>query len=133
MYIISSMKSQSSVEFMIIFILLIIILSLAAWIGTTKTQQINTIQTNLEIGNLLNDVVNKIDTVFIEGSGFSTDITLPEKILGANYSITIINNQILVDHRNLVYSKRLLTDNITGNLSIGFNLITNENGVVVIS
>ncbi|MFH1978468.1 MAG: hypothetical protein ABIJ92_04025 [Candidatus Aenigmatarchaeota archaeon] len=126
-------KAQSAAEFMIIFMMLIIVLSLAAWISSTKTQEVNTIKTNRDVGVVLNVIVSKIDTAFLEGDGFSTDMYLPANITSVDYTVQIVQNQVLITHRGLTYSKRLLTDDVQGSTSKGFNMIRNVDGTVIIS
>jgi len=125
-------KAQSSVEFMLIFMLLLLVLALAAWISGTKTTEINTIEKNLEIGRVLDDMKNTIDTVYIEGNGFSTQLEMPYKIYDLNYTMMIYRNQVLIDVEGFTYSKVIMTYNVTGNFSYGKNYLKNENGFVVI-
>ena len=127
------MKSQVSVEFMMIFAVFMIILTLVAWVSLSKTQEINTIRFNLEINGVLNDVSNKINIAHLEGSGYSINTTLPQDISGYDYTLDIDSNQILMTINALTYSHLLLTKNVTGTFKKGNNMIRNKNGVIIIS
>jgi len=127
------MFAQSAIEFMMIFMIFLLLLSIGALVSMEKTKEISNSQIGLEITKVLNDAVNKINIAFLEGSGFSMNLTLPENIFGMTYSIDTESNYILLTFNNITYSKHILTQNITGNLSPGTNLIRNENGEIIIS
>lgn len=127
------MLAQSAMEFMMIFMIFLLVLGVGVLVSMGKTQEISNSQINLEITKILNSAVNKINMAFLEGSGFSINLTLPGKIFGMNYSIDIDSNYILLTLNNITYSKRMLTQNITGNLNMGTNLIRNENGEIKIN
>ena len=126
-------KGQSSVEFMMIFAVLLIVLGLAVWISGTKSTELNTIKTNLEINEVLNKISSKINTVHIEGNGFSTEMILPATIRNRIYNITIIDNRVILNLEGLTFLQSVLTENITGSFKIGINYLKNNNGVVEIS
>ncbi len=126
-------KAQSSIEFMIIFIILVLALLVSLWIGLMRVREVSTAQTDLEVERLLNDASNKINTAYLEGHGFSINLTMPNKIFGLNYTVQIISNYIYLTINNNTYPKPLLTQNISGTLKKGENLIKNVRGDVLIT
>jgi hypothetical protein len=126
-------KAQGSVEFMILFIIFMSALSVALYISIERTQDLSRTEVELEANKLLNDVSNKINTAFLEGDGFLINLTLPGKVFGRDYVIGVYSNYVRVEIDNVTYIKGLLTDNITGSLETGTNLVENRKGAVVIS
>ncbi len=113
-----------------IFLAAIIIMVFVVW---GYVLDINVSTTDLHANSLLDRVSGKLDTVFLEGHGFSVNFTLPETLSGINYSLDIKNGFVFLNISERVYTKRLITRNVTGDLEVGKNIIENVNGVVVIS
>ncbi|MCK4496893.1 MAG: hypothetical protein KAU24_01765 [Candidatus Aenigmarchaeota archaeon] len=126
-------KSQAATEFLILFIILMIALSVALYMSVERTRSLMDTEIGLESMKVLNDASNKINIAFLEGHGFLINLTLPGHIFGMNYSINIQSNYMVLEVYNTTYLKSLLTDNVTGSLEKGINLIENRNGVIVIS
>ena len=127
------MKAQVAIEFMIIFgvfLVAITVTVLAAWNSMANT---NKSSIDFEANGILNTISNKINTAFLEGHGFSTNLTIPENIMNYNYTLTREGNMMWLNIENLVYSRRLLTNNITGNFDKGVRMLENVNGEIVIS
>jgi len=127
------MKCQTSAEFMIIFVLFLVIMSIILVFTWRNTVNIVQSKFDLEARRVLDDISNRIDTAFLEGDGFSINITVPQDILGTNFSLMIHENRVLLELRNNTYSRTLLTKNITGTLSKGVNVIGNTQGEIIIS
>jgi len=127
------MKAQASAEFVLIFMFLLAALVIGVMMSYNKTYEVSQSQIRLESDKILIKAANSINTAYLEGSGFSINITLPETLLGLNYSMQIDNNRVLLFYNNMTYSKSLLTRNISGQIAPGNNLIENLGGDVVIS
>ncbi len=127
------MKAQASVEFILIFTILLVALIMGFLINFSKTQEISQSQIKLEADKILIQASNIINTVYIEGPGFTTNTTLPQTILGINYSIQIDNNRLLLFCGSSIFSKPLLTRDVTGTIGPGQNRVENSEGGVVIS
>ena len=126
------MRGQSGVEFMIlfgVFLLAIIIMVFSIW---NYVFDINVSTNDLHANKFLDSVSSRVDTVFLEGDGFLTNYTMPDTILGRNYSVSIERGFVFLNFSGRVYVKRLITKNVTGNLEKGENTIKNVNGVVAI-
>ncbi len=126
-------KSQAAVEFLMLFIVFMVALSAALYISMERSQSLVNTKIALESTKVLNDVANKINTAFLEGHGFFINLTIPIHLFGRDYSIAIYSNYIRLEVENTTYFKPMLTENITGSLVKGKNLVENRNGVIVIS
>ena len=129
----SRLKAQSSIEFILIFGLLLTVLAVGATVGWLRIYGISEANKNLEISKVLDDITSKINLAFLGGDGFQINLNVPKDISGQNYSVNIYNNNVVIIFENLTYSKTLLTQNITGNLSIGINNLLNEEGEILIT
>lgn len=119
-------KAQSAFEFMFIFGIFIAAVILGIWFSWTKTTDISMEMEKLEAEGVLNLVSGKIDTVWLEGQGFRTNVTIPMKILNQNYTLNVTSNYLMLNFTGTIYIKPLITSNITGNLTAGkINMVTN--------
>ncbi len=126
-------KAQVSIEFMVLFMLFLAVLTIAVVSVTQSTDSVYMSSTWLEAEGLLSLAKSKIDTAFLEGDGFSTSLILPEKILGFNYTLNISSNLLFIEINNEHQTKMLLSGNITGPLRKGENRIQNIGNRIVIS
>jgi hypothetical protein len=126
-------KAQVSIEFMVIFVIFMFVITIAAAYVMQNTEAVYISSASMESENVLSVIKSKMDTTFLEGDGFSTSFSLPEKIMAFNYTISINSGYALLELNNQTYSKRLLCRNITGSLRKGQNSIMNKDGLIVIS
>ena len=127
------MKAQVALEFIIIFgmfLIALVLVSLAAW---NNVMNINKSTIDFEAARILNLAGNRMNTAYLEGDGFSIGLVIPEKIGNFNYTLDIEGNTLWLAINEFSYSKRLLTSDVTGNLSKGTNSIKNLGGGLVIS
>ena len=126
-------KAQASLEFMFIFMLFVAALTIVAVYVSQGTQSVFSSRLDLEAEGVMSLVKGKLDTAYLEGSGFSTNLTLPQEIIGFDYSVNVTNGFVLIEINNQTYSKALLSRNITGFLRKGENRLENINQEIVIS
>jgi hypothetical protein len=127
------MKAQVAVEFMLIFGVFLIgitIVVLATWNNIANAEKA---ALDFEAGRILNLISSRINTAYLEGNGFSIGLSIPEKIGLNNYTLQLENNIMWLNVTGASYSRKLLTSNISGTLSWGENTLENVNGMVVIS
>ncbi len=127
------MKAQVAIEFMIIFGTFLIALSfvvLAAW---NNIVNIDKSSIDFEANRITNLISSRINTVYLEGHGFSIGLAVQEKIGVYNYTLKIEENNLWLTVNEISYSRRLLTPNITGNIEKGTNTLENVNGEIVVS
>ena len=127
------MKAQVSLEFMIIFASFLIILSVSLLITWVKTEEVETLQFNLESLKIINLVSNTINTAYLEGDGYIQNLTLPDNILDLPYQLSISSNMITLNHSYGTVSEKILTNNVTGVLVSGVNTIENRGGMIFIN
>ena len=128
------LAGQVSVEFMLIFVFFMAILTVVLVAVLQNTEGVYSSTLDLEAESTLSMVKSKLDTALLEGSGFSTRFTLPEILMSSyNYSINISSSSLLLEANNRTYSKLLLTNSTAGMLKKGENTVRNEDGRIVIS
>ena len=129
------LKAQSSVEFMLIFIFFIAVLTIAIMVTSQQIGVAFESQLRVESEKIINNVASKINIAQLEGPGFSINLTLPQKILSYNYYASIYSNRILLNVDNEMYQELILTQNLTGELKLthGHYLVENINGGINIS
>ena len=129
------MKAQSSVEFMTIFSLLLVVVIFATMVSVQNTSSLVEAKKDIEISRLLEYVGGRIDAAYLAGHGFSSNVTIPENVLGFNYTLNIScgSNVIYVRMPESDHPRNIITSNITGEFRKGENTIRNVEGVVVIS
>jgi len=124
---------QVSVEFMLIFVFFIAVLTVVLVAVLQNTQSVYSSTLDLEAESMLSMVKSKLDTALLEGSGFSTTFTLPESLMSYNYSLNISSRSLVLEANNRTYSKLLLTNSTEGVPKKGGNSVRNEDGRIVIS
>lgn len=118
---------------MFIFGIFLSALAIGAWVSSVKTAEVNIYAKNLMIEDLLTTVTEKINTVWIEGDGFSTNVTLPELAAGSPYEINVTSNFVIMSIGGEHYIKSIITENVTGTLATGqINTLRNTGGYVEI-
>jgi len=127
------MRGQTGIEFMIIFGIFLAAIIIMVFVVWGYVLDINVSTTDMQANAFLDTVSGKLDTVFLEGDGFSFNFTMPESIFGMNYSVDIERGFVFLNVSEKVYAKRLLTRNVTGDLKVGKNIIKNVEGIVVVS
>ncbi len=121
-------KAQSAFEFMFIFGVFLSALVVGLWVANVKTGEINMYDKNLKIDDLLTAVTEKINTAWIEGEGFSTNVTLPELVASSSYEINVTSNFVIVTVGGEHYTRSIITENVTGELTIGATNTLLNNG-----
>ena len=123
------MKGQGSVEFIMILSILLVMLAAIAVASTAKTRDINAYAFQREADSVLGYAGSKINTAYLEGDGFETNITLPERIMGFDYNVSVEDDYLVINSSGMGYSK-LLATNVSGQLAKGLNVVRNEKGEV---
>lgn len=127
------MKAQIAIEYMTILIVLFTGLLIVSAIGAQRTSSVKTTEDKMKVSCILDDVAKRINTVYLEGPGFRTNITLPDTIYGFNYSLDLKNGVPIIYFKNQTFSSYPIPWNVSGNLSKGTNLIENINNQIVVS
>ncbi len=133
------LKGQASFEFMLM-VILVAITALASFVAVYgKVTSSDLAGRQKELAAVCDELVQKIDSAFFYGSGFSQNITLPDKINGRNYTVSIKKSYIVCESENFDYPKKFFASNVTNisgaaDFSVPLRKIKIENseGVVVI-
>ncbi len=128
------LRGQSAFEFMFIFGIFLGAVLIGAWVSQMKTAEILKAQKDLEIDDLMTSVTDKINTAWLEGEGFSTNLTMPSRVAGTAYSVNVSANHVTLFIGDDYYIRPLVTANVSGGLVTGaVNRLENTGGAVVIS
>lgn len=120
-------------EFMILFILFMVAIVIAMVVSVNRTQFVADAQISLEANRVLGDVADTINIAYLEGDGFSMNVTLPQRILRMDYTVDISSNEAILRLPSGTFIKSLLTNNVSGDPILGTNTIANRHGQIVIT
>ncbi len=127
-----SSRAQLSIEIMALFSFLIMLLSAIMFVSYRDKLEIIRYTDEVYARNILETIRVSINTVVIEGNGFSTEFTIPQTLNGAAYNITASGNGMYLTWSGNSQKIRVITANINGTITRGVNKIRNENGVIVL-
>lgn len=127
------MKAQVAIEFMIIFGVFLVALTIVVMAAWGNVMNINESTIDFEAERILGLAAGRVNTAYLEGDGFSIDLALPGNIGVHNYTLGIEENILWLTVNGLNYSKRMITSNITGSFNTGGNSLRNVKGEIVIS
>ncbi len=126
-------KAQVSTEFMLIFMFFVAVLAFSMIYVMQNIESTYASTVGVEAGKTLSMVKSKLETAFLEGDGFSTNFTLPQRIMGFDYSVNISSGFLFIGISNSTYSSPLITKDIAGAPRKGENSLRNIGGRLVIS
>ncbi len=127
-------KAQIAFEYMFIFAIFMAAIIIGAAFAYTKSLEVESYRTNLEVDGLLTQVSDKINTVWLEGQGFSSNITVPETVADYSYTLNVTGNYLLLTVIEQDFIRPIITNNVTGNFSLGVvNTLTNMGDHIRIS
>jgi len=132
--IMKNKKSQSTIEFIGVFSIFLILTSTFYLLFINYSNNIIKKRAYFQTENLLELISSKINTVVLEGDGYKTILDVPHKLLGSDYNITIEGNVLVLtlDKYGISLTKEFLPVNISGKLKKGTNNLENFKGGVVI-
>lgn len=127
------MKAQVAVEFMVLFTIFIAAVIVSLFLVWNNVLSINKATNDIEFRKVLDTIGGKIDTVYLEGDGFQTNVTIPYRVSGISYPVDLNEGLLWITVQNRTYTRRLLTNDVSGTFKKGVNTLKNVDGVVVIS
>jgi len=107
------MRAQTGLEFMVLFGIFLVAILIMVFVVWGYILDINVSTIDLHANMLLDTVSNKVDTVFLEGHGFSINLTMPETLWDMDYSAEINGGFVFLNLSSRMYTKRLITKNVT--------------------
>jgi hypothetical protein len=130
----SRRKGQSAFEFMFVFGVFVAALLLGVWVSAVKSGELDIYRKNLEIDDLMTTVTEKINTAWVEGEGFSSNLTIPYLVYSTPYEINITLNIVMLTVGDDKYMRPIITQNVTGTLrKAAVNTLTNMGDHIEIS
>lgn len=120
-------------EFMVLFTLFLVVAGIALYASIDRTRDITETKIGIEASSLVSRITTTVNSVYLQGDGFSTNIVLPYKIVSLDYNTSFQSNQLLIMAAGKLYTGYVLTGNVTGNLTLGTNTIRNSGGWVMIN
>lgn len=88
----------------------------------------------VEAKNTLSSLAATINEVYLGGTGYSANVTLPQKIGSYNYSITASSGHLYLKLSgfDISQSEKILPDTVSGEITQGKKRLSNTGGVVTI-
>jgi fluoride ion exporter CrcB/FEX len=127
-------KAQIAFEYMFIFGIFMAAIIIGITFAWSKSLEVSNYRTRIEIDGLLITVTDKINTVWLEGEGFRTNITVPETVANQPYSLNVTSNYIIISVLEQDFTKPIITNNVTGSFTLGVvNTLTNRGDHIEIS
>ncbi|MFH1711594.1 MAG: hypothetical protein ABH840_04745 [Nanoarchaeota archaeon] len=124
-------KSQSAIEFVVLFSALLFFFSVFFLVIQEKNAEKIEEQQNELLKITAYSVQGEIALAFKSSEGYSREFTVPAKMGNSDYSIQITERMVYVnDSKNAI---ALPVHEVDGNLVKGANLIKKENGRVVLN
>ena len=128
------MKGQISIEFMIFVTILTVIVTAFLWNNLSLQNRIVGIKTNVEAQKLSDSIAFEINAAVKAGDGYERNFYVENNFFGvSNFDISIAEYSVFIDWSDRSVSSRIITRNITGKVSKGWNKIKNINGEIIVS
>ena len=128
------MKAQVTIEFIMIIAVIMLVMASVTVMTSNNIRHLDRMSISMEAEKMLDTTASKINTAFLEGSGFSMTMEMPHKVVNRDYTVMVSGNYLLLTIEETSFEKPLLTNNVTqGYIQPGFNAVQNKNGGVVIT
>jgi hypothetical protein len=119
---------------MFIFSVLLAATAFGIWVSSIKAGEVSEATAQLEIDDFLTSLSEKINTAWIEGEGFTTNVTIPATVAGMDYELNVTSNLITLVVGEKYYLKQLITTNVTGTfVKGGVNRLANTGDGILVS
>lgn len=123
---------QASIEFMAVVSIALVIFTFYAPVSWNRENLIKNEREDLLAWRTAINVKKEINLANAFGPGYSRNFTLPERLISSNYTMTVINQSLVVlitwGGKNIV--EQITTPNVTSNPKPGKNKIINDGGVI---
>ncbi|MGC9309337.1 MAG: hypothetical protein ACP5D2_01425 [Candidatus Nanoarchaeia archaeon] len=128
-----SHKAQTTVEFLAIvgFILLVSISILGA-IQYSRSEKIRE-KTDIAVNDLARTIQSEINLAFESSNGYEREFELPEKVMGKEYNVTLVDGLVYVNTLDEKHAVALSIPEISGDIRVGINKIERKNNQVYIN
>jgi len=127
----SRIKAQVSAEFLMMFILMVLIFSIYVPYIWGRELEIEKKGEFIVGRRIASNVKSEVELAVMFGHGYRRNFTLPADILGSNYSIDIKNKVVVVKWKDYEVHELLIAHKITGSPKPGKNTILNRRDDIV--
>ena len=127
------MKSQSSIEFIVIVgaVLLIFITTIGFLQKSISEKKIE--KRNFEFQEFAQNIQNEINIASKATDGYQRTFSIPEKIEGMGFQIRLIEESVYLNSSQAKYAISLPVTNVTGQLQEGSNTIKKINRTIYLN
>lgn len=128
------MKAQVSIEFIVLVsVLLLIFIAFLLSSSSLKFRLIG-IKSDTEAKELCDDIASEINHAVRAGNGYERRFHVEDSFYGvSNFDISIEGNSVFIDWNKKSVSSMIITNNVVGDVSKGWNKINNTNGVIYVN
>lgn len=121
-------SGQTSLEFMAMLIFVMLVFTTFYTVFADRQMEVRQQQESLMAEQITNDVVFEIQMALVQGDGYARTFTVPEELLGNEYSMDVVNKTLILswDDRNMYQDA--IVDTVTGEFAPGENRIENVEG-----
>jgi hypothetical protein len=127
------MKAQASVEFLVFLSFLIVVFLVSVFNQLHLSREVTSIKSDEELKTLCGRIKFEIDSAVNLGDTYKRNFYLNAPYGNENITITIKSYYVFIDAYSKSLSCNIITNNITGAIKIGWNLIENKNGVIYVT
>lgn len=127
------MKAQISLEVLTYLIIMTVMLTIVTFVALEKSQAIYSEKINMDARRVLKLAAIEINTAVSIGDGYENAFSLPQQLYGQrDYTITVDPDyqRIYISWDGGSHIVPVLTNNITGTINNGVNVIKNEAGLI---
>ncbi len=126
-------RAQSAMEFsLLIGVILFIFLSFL-FVFQQDVARKSIEKRNMAFEELALTVQNELNIAAKATDGYRREFIIPNKVLGVDYSITLISNSIYLNSTNGKHAMSFPGQNVTGILTKGTNVITKINSTIYLN
>ena len=126
-------RGQAAVEFILIFLILLVAVNLAAVFAYQRVTETQSLQEDIDADTLVVSTASSLNTAFLAGDGFRMNITLPSKVAGQNYTLRVSGSQLFLNTSLNTYSAGLYTSNVSGTFHSGLVTFNNTNSTIIVT
>ena len=126
-------KAQGSIEFVVLVGAVLFFFIAFLTIMQNNNLQKEDQEKNVLIKQIAYNIQEEISLASESSDGYRREFFLPEKIINLNYNASITEGQIYLITEDKRFSIALPVVNVTGNLTIGKNIITKKNGIIYLN
>ena len=128
----SDFKGQSSMEFMAMVFIMLVMLTVTISVLRDRQSNLNDRRESLKGLNIGDRVANEIDMALTFGKGYYRDFELDKSIRGNEYSVEVEPGYVVVSWKDRTVYSSTAIDHIDGEIEPGENTIKNLDGDIVI-